>query len=187
MNAIRLSIFVLLLAACLTSVRLGGAAIAVPVIEQSGQAVSPSSKTIPATDETRVGYANLGFSNDGKLLHVVGQSVADKAEDQHVRAITYDAATGAVVHVFNLQAGTSSLAITSDGGTAVVCAGCASGGRVQLSLLTTETGTTQSIPSTWFDFSNSEPNAGLSANGSLISIYSESGPAATPMAVSVYD
>jgi hypothetical protein len=152
----------------------------------------PQEVTAAATRDTRVEFARLAFSNDGKLLHVVGESPAERTEDQHVRAITYDAATGTVVRAVNLQPDTRVDSMTSDGRTAIVCVDCSTESRVRLLLLDTETGETQNIPSSWYESSAAKEYgdalaAALSANGQLISFYSEDGPAATLMVVSVYD
>jgi hypothetical protein len=124
------------------------------------------------------------FSRDGRFLHVVGRFPGAAGEMEHVRAVTYLARTGAVVHVINLQPDTSVGSTTSDGRTAIIETG-ASGQHPGLSLLDTETGRLEAIPDSWYQ-PDSELDAELSGDGRLVSIYSETDSAA-PMTVTVYD
>ncbi len=141
-------------------------------------------QTGAAAQDTRVIPHGLEFSRDGKLLHVVGRTPGDGSPNQNVRAVTYVAKTGTVVHVVNLQPDTDVLSITSDGETAIVSTS-ASSEHPHLFLLDTETGRLQAIPDSWSQ-SDSDMEASISGDGHLISIYSES-DSDTPMTVTVYD
>ena len=132
------------------------------------------------------GNARLAFSNDGRVLHAIGAS-PDPSETQHVRAVTYDATTGAVLHSVNLEPDTTVQSTTSDGRTAIFAKGLGGPGEhIELFLVDTETGKTEPIPSAWYDSKDTDASAELSGDGRLISIYSESGTDDRPMAVSVY-
>ncbi len=119
--------------------------------------------------------AKLAFSRDGQLLVAIGSS----------RAITYDAITGAVRNIVNLRPDTNVLSVTSDGRTAFLSVPI-SGGRVQLTLLDTQTGVLAPIPLAWYE-PTTYPDGALSGDGNLISIYSESGSETLPLLVTVYD
>ena len=130
--------------------------------------------------------AKLAFSSDGRVLHATGET-PEPSKSQHVRAIAYSAATGAVLHTVNLEAGTTVLATTSDGRTAIVAAGVAgSSDHTQLLRLDTESGKTEPLPAAWYDPKDDTPEAQLSSDGRLLSIYSENGPEGRPMSVAVY-
>jgi hypothetical protein len=122
--------------------------------------------------------AKLAFTTDERTLHIIGH------KDQHVRAITYNAATGAILHTVNLPPGTQVVSITSDGRTAIVATSI-SADHMRFSVLDTESGETEDIPATWYD-PNDEAEAAISGDGRLISIYSESGTDEKPLVVSVY-
>ena len=114
--------------------------------------------------------AKLAFSDDGQFLHAIGEN----------RAIIYSANTGSTTSTLNLQPDTNVLSLTSDGRTAIIAVGN-SGPRAHLLMLYTETGQLQDIPSSWYE-PGPYPNAALSGDGRLISIFSE-----FPMTVAVYD
>jgi len=140
-----------------------------------------------AAQDTRVipyGNLYLRFSRDGSLLRVIGLSPGDANTRQHVRAVTYAAKTGTVVHVVNLPADTNVLSVTSDGATAVVSTD-ASSQDAHLFLLNTATATLQAIPESWYQ-PGSDPYAELSGDGRLVSTYTED-ESDTPMTVTVYD
>jgi hypothetical protein len=144
----------------------------------------------PLTIALDLGSARLAFSSDGSVLRIIGTSPAQTGttDTQHLRAITYNAATGAVLHAIDLQPGTMALSTTADGRTAIVSSPIAgSNNLTALSLVDTEPGISQPIPTAWYDATDDDPDAELSADGRLISIYSESGPADGPMTVSVYN
>lgn len=98
--------------------------------------------------------------------------------------ITYVAGTGAVRKIINLKPETNVLSVTSDGQTAFLSVPI-SDERVQLMLLNTQTGTLHAIPSDWYD-ATAYPDGAVCGDGSLISIYSESGSEDRPLIVAVY-
>jgi hypothetical protein len=94
-----------------------------------------------------------------------------------VRAITYDATTGSILHLLNLGCDTSFLSATSDGQTAVTAVNrFRRNARIHLLLVDMESGQTQDIPSQWFDADDDGPYAEISADGRLVSAYTESDP-----------
>jgi hypothetical protein len=120
--------------------------------------------------------ATLVFGRDGHVLHAIGS-----------RAIVYAAESGAVTSTVALGPETEVFSVTSDGRTALCAVRLAGGIRVHLVLVDTETGGREDIPASWYDPEYDGPNAALSGDGRLVSIYSESGPRDSPMAVAVYD
>ena len=135
----------------------------------------------------------LAFSKDGRLLReVVPISSADAPDVWHARAITYVAATGKVLRVWDLQAHTLCLSATTDGRTLVISAGIdLPKAHVHVFLFDTNTGRTQDVPSSWFDANERDPDSRISADGRLVSAFTESGagdgPLDAPLIVSVYD
>lgn len=168
---------------CRSSLLLLGFTLSASALLWSSAPLSPDEDVSIALD---LWNAKLAFSNDGRVLHVIGES-PEPSGTQHVRAITYNAATGAVLHIINLQPNTTVLSTTSDGKTAIVCT-CIAGSkdRIELSLVDTETGKTEPVPTAWYDPKDSDPDAELSDDGRLISIYSELGSDNVPMTVTVY-
>jgi hypothetical protein len=144
------------------------------VPEYAAQDVSVA--TSPETSGART--ANLAFSNDGRLLReiqLVNPSAASPVLS--VRAITYDATTGSIRHVLNLGPDTSLFSATPDGRTAIISAGRSrEDARAHLLLVDMETGQTQDIPSQWFDADDNDPYAEISADGRIVSAYTESDP-----------
>jgi hypothetical protein len=142
-------------------------------------------------DTSGAGTANLAFSKDGsRLLEVQWVSAAALGEFVHVRAITYDAATGSIIHLLNLGTDTDFFSATSDGRTAVISVDRdREDARAHLLLVDMETGHTQDIPSRWFDADADEhnPYAQISADGQLVSTYAESGSESGPLVVTLYD
>jgi hypothetical protein len=134
---------------------------------------------------------SLRFSRDGSLLRVIGRSPSAPGQLQHVRAVTYAAQTGAVVHIVDLQPDTDVDSITSDGATAIVTTSTstenisASHENEGLFLLDTATGKLQAVPRSWYG-PDSDWDAAISGDGRLVSIYSET-DSPTPMTVTVYD
>ncbi len=120
--------------------------------------------------------ATLAFSRDGHVLHAIGS-----------RAIAYAAESGDVIGIVALGPDTEVFSVTSDGRTALCAVRLAGGTRVRLVLVDTETGGRQDIPSSWYGPEYDYRNATFSADGRLVSIYSESGTRESPMAVAVYD
>ena len=147
-----------------------------------------------AAQDTRMslfGNLSLRFSRDGSLLRAIGRSPGDTSQSQHVRAVTFAAPTGAVVHIVDLQPDTDVSSVTSDGATAIVSTSTstvnisASHENEGLFLLDTATGKLQSVPHSWYG-PDSDRDAAISGDGRLVSIYSET-DSPTPMTVTVYD
>lgn len=88
-------------------------------------------------------------------------------------------------NVVNLDPDTDILSVTSDGRTAILDVG-AGEEHARFVLLDVITGQRKDIPSDWYE-PGPYPNGALSGDGRLVSIYSESGPAESPMTVTVYD
>jgi hypothetical protein len=131
---------------------------------------------------------NLFFSKDGQIIREV-TSVPPSAKGgfSHVRAVTYDAATGKAIHVVDLEADTWFLSATTDGSIAIVSIDRdRKDARVRILRVDLETGQTQQLPSTWFDEDDHNPHVQISGDGLLVSSYSEEGPKDSPEVVSVY-
>ena len=136
-----------------------------------------------AAQDVRVSNpGTLAFNADGRLLRMIGESVDD---DRHVHAATLDAHNGEVLHVYNLRPGTSLLSTTLDGSEALI-AYAISEKQTQLLLLDTTSGKLELLPPDWYAPEDSDPQARLSGDGRLISIYSEGGAFERAMAVTVY-
>lgn len=161
------------------------AALISPPLATSAQEVGIA--TSPDTSAART--AKLAFSKNGRLLHEIRSVSATSSDDfEHVRAITYDAATGATIHSLNLGPHTDFLSATSDGQTAIISVDRnREGVRAHLLLVDVETGKTQDLPSKWFDANDQSPYAQISGDGRLVSTYMESGANDSPMIVNVYD
>jgi hypothetical protein len=143
---------------------------------------SSDARTLPGRD------AKLAFSDADHLI-AIGNS----------RAILYvpwasifknptptDAGVMYAVNVVNFDYDTEVRAISSDGRKAILATGVC-GNEKKLAFLDTTTGQRKEIPSEWYDLTDSDGVGALSGDGRLLSIYSESGPAESPMAVTVYD
>jgi hypothetical protein len=131
---------------------------------------------------------NLAFSKDGRFLREV-QSVgpAIRGEFPHVRAISYNAATGNIVHVLDLAPDTWFFSATTDGRTAIISVGRdQTEARTRLLRVDMETGQTQELPSQWFEADGHNPYAAISGDGGLVSAFTEMGPADSPELVTVY-
>jgi hypothetical protein len=151
------------------------AALLVNIVPECG-AQDVSVATSPEMSGPGVGTVNLAFSNDGRLLRKI-QSVNPPAAGAvwSVRAITYDATTGAIKHVLNLGPHTSLFDATSDGRTAIISVDRGrEDARAHLLLVDMETGHTQDIPAQWFDADDNDPYAQISGDGRIVSAYSES-------------
>ena len=161
------------------------AALISPPLATSAQEVGIA--TSPDTSAART--AKLAFSKNGRLLHEIRSVSATSSDDfEHVRAITYDASTGATIHSLNLGPHTDFLSATSDGQTAIISVDRnREGVRAHLLLVDVETGKTQDLPSKWFDANDQSPYAQISGDGRLVSTYMESGANDSPMIVNVYD
>jgi hypothetical protein len=147
----------------------------------SGQPAATAQDIRVQTD----GHFYLRFSHNGRFLHMVGVSPDEVGQLHQVRAVTYAAKTGEVIHVINLQPDTDVYSSTSDGRTAIV-ATSASGEHGRFFLLDTETGQLQAIPDSWYP--QSDPYVDISGDGRLVSIYSWSERETdAPMTVDVYD
>jgi hypothetical protein len=145
-----------------------------------------SSAVLPGTAD--VFNENLAFSKDGRFLREVVPIRSGTDQFSHVRAITYVTATGAIRHVWNLQPDTWFSSATSDGRTAIISVDRdRDDARARVLLVDTETGHTQDIPSNWFDADDHNPHAQISADGRLVSAYTESGSEDGPLVVSLYD
>ena len=114
------------------------AALISPPLATSAQEVGIT--TSPDTSAART--AKLAFSKNGRLLHEIRSVSATSSDDfEHVRAITYDAATGATIHSLNLGPHTDFLSATSDGQTAIISVDRnREGVRAHLLLVDVETG-----------------------------------------------
>jgi len=155
------------------------------VIASRGSAQDVSAAP-PETNNVRT--VNLAFSKDGRLLHEIRWvNAAHLGQYGHVRAITYDAATGSIKHVLNLAPDTWFFSATSDGRTAVISVDRErENAQAHLLLVDVETGRTQDIPSRWFD-GDHNPYAQISGNGRLVSAYTDPGSEDCPLVVSVYN
>lgn len=160
-----------------------GLVLSATLLPSSTSAQRPTDHLSVSADLSNV---RLAFSRDGRVLRIIGEK-GDTSETQHVRAIAYNAATGVILHTIDLPSATTVLSITSDGGAAIINRMITgSEDHSQLVVLDTDTGKTQPLPAAWYDPKDPSPEAELSADGRLISIYSESGPADRPMTVTVY-
>ncbi|HEY1423736.1 MAG TPA: hypothetical protein VGF20_09800 [Candidatus Acidoferrum sp.] len=92
-----------------------------------------------------------------------------------------------MIHELNLEPGTSFSSATPDGRSAIIYLGADREDAVPcLLLVDTESGKIQNIPSTWFDADDRGPYAQISADGRLISAFTQSGQQDGPLVVSVY-
>jgi hypothetical protein len=143
---------------------------------------SSEGRTLPGRD------AKLAFS-DADHFYAIGNT----------RAIVYvpwatifkrptpaDTVVMFAANVANFEFDTEVRAISSDGRKAILATGVC-GNEKKLAFLDTATGQRKEIPSDWYDLTDSDAIAALSGDGRLLSIYSETGPAESPMAVTVYD
>ncbi|MGB2590460.1 MAG: hypothetical protein WBG02_19425 [Candidatus Acidiferrum sp.] len=151
----------------------------------SAQKVSVT--TLPATSGGAT--ANLTFSKDGRMLREIQVvSGAGLGISRSVRGISYDTMTGLIRHVINLGSNTKFLSATPDGRTAIVLVGeDREDARAHLLLIDMVTERKQEIPSSWFNAVDQGPYAQISADGRLVSAYSERGPESGPLVVTVYD
>jgi hypothetical protein len=118
----------------------------------------------------------LAFSENGQLLRMIGN-----------RVTTYNATTGTALDNIALDANAQILSIAANGQTVLFAVPIsAPAGRVRLRLFDAVTRRIQDLPTDWYSESN-DPIAAISANGRLISTYSDGGPAEQPMVVTVYD
>lgn len=142
---------------------------------------------LPGTADTFRDY--LSFSKDGRLLReVVPIKSTGKDEVQHVRAITYVAATGKVRRVWDLQPYTTFSSATTDGRILVISVDrWRPEGRGHFILFDTDTGRTQDIPLSWFAADDPFPDAAISGDGRLVSAFSDWGQDNGALVVSVYD
>ena len=156
-------------------------------------ALSPTSaQEVTATalpDSNGARTANHAFSKDARILREIqSASGKDSGGFQSVRLITYDAMTGSINHLLNLGADTWLFSATADGRTAIISVDRdRNDARAHLLLVDTETGRTQDIPSSWFNAEDHNPYAQISADGRLVSAYSEWGPESGPLVVTLYD
>ena len=121
--------------------------------------------------------AQLAFSENGQLLRVIGN-----------RVTTYDATTGTVVGNSVLDAGAQIFSVAANGQTVLYAVPVqAPAARLRLRLFDAGTGQAQDLPADWYDSEYNGLIGAISANGRLISIYAEGGPADQPMVVTVYD
>jgi hypothetical protein len=143
---------------------------------------SYDASTLPGRD------AKLAFSdadhlfaigNSRAILYVPGATIIQSPTPADARAMV-------VANALNFEFDTEVRAISSDGRKAILATGVC-GNERRLVFLDTVTGQRQEIPSTWYDSTDSETPPALSGDGRLLSIYSESGPAESPMTVNVYD
>jgi len=119
--------------------------------------------------------AKLAFSPDGRFLYAIGDD-----------AMTYDVSTGRLLNRTTLKPGTETFSIASDGTTAIL-AERDSGQHARLMFFDLGKHKLESVPSAWYEPVYDGPDAALSADGRLFSIYSESGSSDRPMTVTVYD
>jgi hypothetical protein len=117
--------------------------------------------------------AQLLFSKNGGSLYAVGK-----------RALTYNARSAVITNTVDIEPGAQVFSI-SPAPTALL--GVLSGTRVRLRLLQLNNGQLRDLPTNWYDADYSGRAAATSGDGRLISIYSENGPAAQPMTVTVYN
>jgi len=106
------------------------------------------------------------------------------------RALVFDADAISGGHppiiVAKFDPNTEVSSITSDGRKAILVV-TESPEHVRLVLFDTTTGQREAIPPGWYDSADSETPAALSGDGRLLSVFSASGIADSPLAVSVYD
>ena len=142
---------------------------------------------LPGTAD--VYHENLAFSKDGRFLReIVPINSVSMEQFSHIRSITYDAPTGKVRHVWNLQPDTWCLSTTTDGRIAVISVDRdRPAGRTRAFLFDTETGRTQDIPSSWFAADDNNPYAAISGDGRLVSAFSDWGADNGALVVNVYN
>lgn len=131
-----------------------------------------ASLDLPRPDSS---HPALAFSSDARQLLAFGNSVE-----------TYDAVSGALLGTLPLAAGTRVASIAADGRT-VLLSVPVSATDFRPELLDAATGRTQILPSSWYGSAQNEWDAAMSADGRLISIYSEGEDPVQQMAVTVYD
>jgi len=127
---------------------------------------------------------SLAFSKDGRVLYEVlfvdpvsGDNLA------HVRAISYNAATGKQLRTLDLG-DTWFFSATADGRFGIISD--RQDPRTRVFRVDLETGHQQELPSMWFDADDRERYAQISGDGRLVSAYSGEGPEDTEV-VTVYD
>jgi hypothetical protein len=121
---------------------------------------------------------NVAFSKDGRLLHEI-RLVSPPAlgKFSSVYSITYDARTGSRKRCLTLGPDTAFLSATSDGLTAVIAGGrFRKDARAHLLLVDMESGQSQDLPAQWFDADDDGPYGQISADGRIVSAYTESDP-----------
>jgi hypothetical protein len=132
----------------------------------------------------------LFFSKDGQWLREFQLRSLEGERHYRVRVVTYDARTGAVVHVVDLEKDSWFLSATTDARVALISFnGGVETARAYVVRLDVETGRQEEIPAQWFggDHRPDGPYATISGDGRLIGAYSETGPPERPRVVTLYD
>ena len=132
----------------------------------------------------------LLFSKDGDWLREFQYRRMEGERYNRLSVVTYDARTGAVVHVLDLEKDSWFLSATTDGRVALISFnGGVEKARAYVVRLDVETGRQEEIPAQWFgdDHRPDEPYATISGDGRLIATYSETGPGERPRVVRLYD
>jgi hypothetical protein len=130
--------------------------------------------TVEATTAADTG-AQLLFSRNGELLYAIGK-----------RALTYNARSAAITNSVDIESGARVFSVSPADPTALLGV-LLSGTRVRFRLLDMNNGRLQDLPSDWYGADDNGPDAAISGDGRLISIYSEDGRADQPMTVTVYN
>jgi hypothetical protein len=153
------------------------------IVEQELRVISSFDARTPPDPQSKLAFSDTdrlyAFGNTRAILYVPGSLIIQQPS-------AADASAMLMANTVNLDHDTQVLSVTSDGREAILSVG-ASASHAHLVHLDVVTDQRQDIPSTWYDSMDSETPAALSDDGRLISIYSESGPAESPMTVSVYD
>jgi len=131
---------------------------------------------VAASNTSGASTVNLAFSKDGHRLREI-QSVSSVTPGNFwsVRAITYDATKGSMIHSFNFEPDAWFFSATSDGRSAIISINRdRQDAQVHLLMVDMDTGKTEVIPSKWFDPEDDKPYSEISADGRLVSAYTES-------------
>src|SRR4051812_20505712 len=94
------------------------------VLSGSACPLSTIAQSAPAAVDIKVDLQSpqIAFSTKGRILRIIG-SVQEPFATEHVRAMTYNVATGTVLHTLDLQPGTRAFSTTADGKTAIIIKG----------------------------------------------------------------
>ena len=148
-----------------------------PVSLQNATIVRSFDARMPPDRDVKLAFG------DGNYFYAIGSSRA-------LTYLVYQIGTmnlgNAPTTVTKFDPNTEVDSITSDGRKAILVV-TDSPEHVRLILFDAKTGQREAVPSSWDDSTDSETPAALSGDGRLLSIFSASGIADSPLAVTVYD